>query len=390
MGATEKLRSQLELNRGGSGRLASMEGLRGLAVLLVFLVHFSDLSSDWLRTAELPIPVDCHVQGTSVTAEIACRVGNMGNIGVDLFFVLSGFLIYGGLMRRPQGYRSFMGRRLRRVYPTYLFVLAVYVALALAMPSEGKLPTNPLAALVAIAANVLLLPGIVPVAPIITVSWTLSFEMFFYLTVPGLIRVGRLRERSSAWRSKLFIALALFCTFVVGGLSGAHPRLSMFFAGMLLWEWVTVRSEQATATPDGRRRLDTLGLVALVAAVVAPMFLLSDLLAGFPRLVVLFVGWPVLCAACFCVDGRARRIFSTTPLRWLGNMSYSYYLVHSLVLQGCFELLRKVVPPDGDQPWVWWTLLLPCFAATLVASYAVFVGVEKRFSLRAVTRTMQR
>jgi len=103
MGATEKLRAQLELNRGGSGRLASMEGLRGLAVLLVFLVHFSDLSSDWLRTAELPIPVDCHVQGTSVTSEIACRVGNMGNIGVDLFFVLSGFLIYGGLMRRPQG-----------------------------------------------------------------------------------------------------------------------------------------------------------------------------------------------------------------------------------------------------------------------------------------------
>jgi len=122
--------------------------------------------------------------------------------------------------------------------------------------------------------------------------------------------------------------------------------------------------------------------------VVAPMFLLSDLLAGFPRLVVLFVGWPVLCAACFCVDGRARRIFSTTPLRWLGNMSYSYYLVHSLVLQGCFELLRKVAPPDGNQPWVWWTLLLPCFAATLVASYAVFVGVEKRFSLRAVTRTI--
>ena len=382
MGVTEKLRSQLELNRGGSGRLASMEGLRGLAVLLVFLVHFSDLSSDWLRTVEVPIPVACHLQGASVTSELACRIGNMGNIGVDLFFVLSGFLIYGGLMQRPQGYRSFMARRLRRVYPTYLFVLAVYVALALAMPSQGKLPTSPLAALGAIAANVLLLPGIVPVAPIITVSWTLSFEMFFYLTVPGLIRVGRLRDRTSAWRSKLFVGLALFCTFVVGGLSGAHPRLSMFFAGMLLWEWVTTRSEAATATPEGRRRLDALGLAALVVAVVAPMFLLSDLLAGFPRLVVLFVGWPVLCAACFCVDGRARHLFSTTPLRWLGNMSYSYYLIHSLVLQGCFEVLRKVVPPTGHQPWVWWTMLLPFFVVTLVVSYVLFVGVEKRFSLR--------
>ena len=383
MEVTERLRSQLELNRGGSGRLASMEGLRGLAVLLVFLVHFSELSSDWLRTVELPIPAECHLAGTSFTSEVACRVGNMGNIGVDLFFVLSGFLIYGGLMRRPQAYRPFMARRLRRVYPTYLFVLAVYVVLALAMPSEGKLPTRPLEAVGAVLANVLLLPGIVPVAPIITVSWTLSFEMFFYLTVPGLIAVARLRDRTSAWRSRLFVALAVLFTFVVGGLSGAHPRLSMFFAGMLLWEWVTTRSEAATATPEGRRRLDLLGLVALAVAVVAPMFLLSDLLAGLPRLVVLFVGWPVLCAACFCTDGRARRVFSTTPLRWLGNMSYSYYLVHSLVLQGCFELLRRAVPPTGQQPWVWWTLLLPCFGATLVVSYALFVGVERRFSLRA-------
>ncbi|MFM7062187.1 MAG: acyltransferase family protein [Actinomycetes bacterium] len=381
MEVTERLRAQLELRRGGSGRLASMEGLRGLAVLLVFLVHFSELSSDWLRTVEIPFPAECRLAGTSATSEIACRVGNMGNIGVDLFFVLSGFLIYGGLMRRPQAYRPYMARRLRRIYPTYLVVLAVYVVLALAMPSEGKLPSSPAAAAAAVLANVLLLPGIVPVAPIITVSWTLSFELFFYLTVPGLIAVAHLRERSSAWRTRLFVALALLCTFVVGGLSGAHPRLSMFFAGMLLWEWTTTRAESATATPEGRRRLDTLGLVALVVAVVAPMYLLSDLLAGFPRLVVLFVGWPVLCAACFYADGRAQRMFSVTPLRWLGNMSYSYYLVHSLVLQGCFELLRRVVPPTGQQPWVWWALLLPCFAATLVVSYLLFVGVERRWSL---------
>jgi peptidoglycan/LPS O-acetylase OafA/YrhL len=66
-------------------------------------------------------------------------------------------------------------------------------------------------------------------------------------------------------------------------------------------------------------------------------------------------------------------------------MSYSYYLIHSLVLQGCFELLRQVVPPNGHQPWVWWTLLLPFFVVTLVVSYALFVGVEKRFSLRRIS-----
>ena len=366
--ATDRLRSQVELGRGGSGRLASMEGLRGLAVALVFLVHFSDLSAPWVESSPL-------------TGAFAARVGNSGNIGVALFLVLSGFLIYGNLMDRPQAYRPYARRRLRRVYPTYLFVLALYVALSLALPSHSKLPSGAAAIVGAVIANVLLLPGIIPVAPIITVAWTLSYEVFFYLTVPLLISGLNLRERTSTWRVRLFVGLSAVTAVAGAAISGSHPRLAMFFAGMILWEWITSRSHEFTNNPQQAQRLDLAGLGALVVAVIAPMVLLSEIAGGGPRLIVLWVAWPVLCAACFCVDGRASRLFSWTPLRWLGNISFSYYLIHSLVLQGFFEAVRKVVDPTGQQAWVWWGLMIPAFVLTVGAALGLFIAVERRYSL---------
>jgi len=345
-----------------------MEGLRGLAVALVFLVHFSDLSAPW-------------VASSSWTGAFAARVGNASNIGVDLFFVLSGFLIYGNLMDRPQAYRPYARRRLRRVYPTYLFVLALYVALSLALPSQSKLPSGAAAIVGAVIANVLLLPGIIPVAPIITVAWTLSYEVFFYLTVPLLISGLNLRERTSAWRVRLFVGLSATTAVAGAAISGSHLRLAMFFAGMILWEWITSRSQEFTYNAQKAQRLDQAGLGALVVAVIAPMVLLSGIAGGGPRLIVLWVAWPVLCAACFCVDGRARRLFSWTPLRWLGNISFSYYLTHSLVLQGFFEALRKVVDPTGQQAWVWWGLMIPAFVLTVGAALGLFIAVERRYSL---------
>ena len=191
MRTTVWLRDQLELGRRGAGRLASMEGLRGLAVVLVFLVHYSDLVTPW-------------VEDSGPVALLARRVGDAGNIGVDLFFVLSGFLIYGGLMRREQAWRPFVRRRLRRLYPTFLVVLAAYTVLAIAIPTASDVfPTDPAAIAPFLVVNALLLPGIIPVEPFITVTWSLSYEVFFYLTVPAFITGLHLRTRSETDRWRL-------------------------------------------------------------------------------------------------------------------------------------------------------------------------------------------
>jgi len=369
MGGSTWWRGQLELGRGGPSRLASMEGLRGFAVLLVFLVHYSDLIMPWVGVAD-------------VTGSLARRIGDAGNVGVDLFFVLSGFLIYGNLMDREQAYRPFIRRRLRRLYPTFLVVLGAYVVLAIAIPSASpEFPRNPIGMVPYLGFNALLLPGIVPVDSFITVAWSLSYEVFFYLTVPVFISRLHLRERDSHRRVRLLRWCALGTLLLGGLISGTHPRLCMFFGGMLLWEWLRFRWPQEQDDPDRVRSLDRLSSWALVAAIVAAVVLSGTFLQGLPRVAAMLVLWPVLCAGCFAVDGRMRRWFSWTPIRYLGNISYSYYLVHSLVLQGCFLLLERIWPPGGTAGWAYWAFLLPCFALTVVGALGLFLVVEKPFSL---------
>ena len=125
----------------------------------------------------------------------------------------------------------------------------------------------------------------------------------------------------------------------------------------------------------------TITPATLVAAIVAAVVLSGTFLQGLPRVAAMLVLWPVLCAGCFAVDGRMRRWFSWTPIRYLGNISYSYYLVHSLVLQGCFLLLERIWTPGGTAGWAYWAFLLPCFALTVVGALGLFLVVEKPFSL---------
>lgn len=371
------LRDRLELSRGGADRLASMEGLRGLAVLLVFMVHYTDRVLPW-------------IEGTWVEG-FASRVGDAGNSGVDLFFVLSGFLIYGNLMRREQAYRPFVRRRLRRIYPTFLVVLAAYVVVSFAIPSESKLPGSLAEIPPYLLFNALLLPGIIPVPAFITVAWSLSYEVFFYLTVPILITRLNLRERTEQWRWRFFVRLALGLVLLGGVISGAHPRMSMFVGGMLLWEWLTYRWPRQADDPEAVRKVDRWSTVALVVGVLSLFVLPGDFAFNLPRVVVLLVAWPVLCAGCFAVDRRCRRWFSWTPLRLLGNVSYSFYLVHSLVLQAfAFGLKQVWPPPSGGAGWLWFVALVPAFAASVAASIMLFLAVEKPLSLSKTERRLMK
>jgi peptidoglycan/LPS O-acetylase OafA/YrhL len=99
---------------GQGDRMLSMEGLRGLAVTLVFFVHYEALFGGRISP------------GTAL-AGAARFLDIVGRTGVDLFFVLSGYLIYGAVMRMRQsngGYARFMRRRVERIYPTFLVMLA--------------------------------------------------------------------------------------------------------------------------------------------------------------------------------------------------------------------------------------------------------------------------
>lgn len=337
-----------------------MEGLRGFAVLLVFLVHYASVTSPWV------LPGD-------VTAVVFELVHDIGQAGVDLFFVLSGQLIYSHLIRKPQPFGPYFMRRLWRIYPTFLFVFALYVLLCFALPGQNKLPAEAGPAALYLLQNLLLLPGLLPIDPLITVAWSLSYEVFYYLAMPGVIAIAALRRRSPEARMVVVSGL-LLVGLAAAALWGGPVRMALFLAGVLVAEATQrlPRSRVGTAAA-----LPALAAVAGVMALPMPGPALQAL-----RTVVLCGAFFILCVACFGSPGTAvARTFGFTPLRWLGNMSYAYYLIHGLTLNALFIGVAMFVPP-GDQTPVALAMLLPAFVVTLAVAAALFLLLEKPFSLR--------
>lgn len=356
------LTQRFELSRGGgASNVRPMEGLRGFAVFLVFLVHFVTLVRPWISEGSgfLVFEKSLHA---------------IGNTGVDLFFVLSGYLIYGSLISRRQHFLRFMSRRIQRIYPAFVAVFAVYVLLSFVLPEKDKLPAAAAERVVYLVQNFLLLPGIFPIDPIITVAWSLSYEMFYYLAIPLVVVLFRLRERTAGFRVAFFLSIA-FVAAIYCAANGGHIRLIMFISGIVLHE-----AMKSPRVPSPR------GFFALM--VLAAGLLLCTLVTGTGaggsvlKICTLFVTFFVLCLTCFRnPSGWLPSSFAWTPLRWLGNMSYSYYLLHGLTLKAGFLALSTVLSGASHGAWLFWVLLPPMFALTVVTASTLFLLVERPFSL---------
>ena len=362
-GLARWLQDRFELARGGElANVRPMEGLRGFAVLLVFFVHYQSLSQPW------------H-QNHGMAGLLLGQLHHVGHAGVDLFFVLSGYLIYGTLIDRQQSFWPYMGRRVRRIYPTFLAVLAVYLLIFALRPALSKLPAQVPEAALYILQNLLLLPGLLPITPIIVVAWSLSYEMFFYIVMPLVIAACGLRSRSSGGRVVFFVGM-LGVGLVLAALapSPVPVRLGLFIAGVILYELL----RRPPAQP-----LSPLWAVVALAAVAAVMLMpMPGTARQALRMAVLGLAFGLLCFVCFAQpQGLAGRLFGWLPLRWLGNMSYSYYLIHGLALHLFFAVALKLKPPPDEGLWAL-LLLLPAFAWTLGVSAVLFLCCELPLSLR--------
>jgi exopolysaccharide production protein ExoZ len=338
------------------GRLLPMEGLRGIAVALVFFVHYGSQLGD--------------AYGLTLPA-VGRALQGLGNIGVDLFFVLSGYLIYGSQLRRHRPYAGFLLRRVQRIYPAFLVVLALQLLAVALSASSGGLPRDGWDRALLLAANLALLPGLFDIQAIVIVAWSLSYEMAFYISLPLVLALTGMRRWSPAAR----IAALLGAVAVTQLLEWRHGRMGMFGCGMLLVETL--------ALTQGRLRdarwLDAPALVAVPACLA---LLLADP-SGPLRFAALFLGSFALCAAGFARQGVTARLLSVTPLRWLGNISYSYYLLHGLVLAALFVALRPAAPLlralGGEASY--WLLLVPSFLLTVAGSAVLYLLVERPFSI---------
>lgn len=337
----------------GDARLLAMEGLRAFAVLLVFLQHYS-------------VQLITYFTPSGFLRDAAVAIRSYGNVGVELFFVLSGYLIYGALIRRPS-FVKFMRRRMQRIYPAYLVVLGCCVAVELLM-GTGPIPHEAWPATAYLFANLLLLPGLFPIDPVFTVAWTLSYEMFFYFAVSALVVTAHLDRCSRTVRVGVILFLAmLLLTTAAAGVPYTPYRMLPFFAGMLLFEVGDLKTTQA---------LTALGLLAPFTAFLAKPVLHLPVFDSYLAAELLYTTtFFLLCFACFRTGNMAYRLFSWAPLRWLGNISYSYYLTHGFAVTACMVLAAKFTSH------LTMSFAVPVFAATLLPSTILYLWIEKPYSL---------
>lgn len=385
MAIATKLRDLYQLS-DEQQRLIPMEGLRGIAVLLVFFVHFHALFGSYASIH----PIFEWLSGF---------LGNIGNTGVDLFFVLSGLLIYGILLRRRVSYFKFIRRRLERIYPTFLTVFLLYLLLSVIFRDESKIHGPFLSACLYVLANALLLPGIFAVTPIITVAWSLSYEFFFYLIIPVVVWLTRMRTWKRAARVAFFSGVWLLYILYAFTLPRSQVRLLMFIAGILTYEamdsvWLKDKLTRRGEIVAICTFLASLAFVYLYDARPQLLGFLPGLTAGktvLPgidtfqgpyKVIVLSISCAMLAFYSFEFDGLLKAFFSWTPLRCLGNMSYSYYLIHGLALHAVAVIAYSIVP-EGHPSLPLFLLALPLgFAVTWIASSCLFLFVEKPISLR--------
>ena len=338
-----------------AGRISSVEGTRALAATLVFLFHMGAVRA--LRP-----------ESGSVWVALYSLLHALGPLGTNCFLVISGCFVYRSLMHSPVSYSGFLRRRALRIYPLFLIVLSLYVVLSLCFPSTSRLPHDPLRAVIYVVANAALLPGLLPITPIITVSWTLSYIFAFYLVSPLLVRSARLCRLPRLQRCAILAVLAAGSRGL-GAVNLDSSRVPFFFVGMLVWEmtdWFQRRERKPAWLPQ----------VMLATAAAAAVFYASGLRILDAGLV------PVLCLLCFCFcafggHSGLSRLLASRPLRLFGGMSYSFYLTHGLTLNFFDEIAGPRISGlfgHSALAWLWYPV---CFAAATVVAAAFFLLFER-------------
>lgn len=345
-------------------RFLYLQYLRGAAALLVVYFHAVIRSTHELGPG-LPLPI-------------------IGAAGVDIFFVLSGFVISISIAARPLAPAEFFRRRLIRIVPLYWTCTSAVVLIALVMPHWLRAtvldPLHVLASYLFIPwhnpAAIAGIAGVDLLSPVLVPGWTLNYEMLFYtvfawamLFTPEhrtmLIVVTLSAISLSCFLARNYVPAAAFYSpahlfeFVAGLLLAERFRMGGFRFGVMAWLIVIAGS-----------------VGCLVFLEYNPSLSAPDA-AGF----ILAVAAAAIVATAVSLESHGKLLVSEIGRR-LGDASYAIYLTHVFVVAILAVVLRYASPVLGPEGGA---ALQFCYVlACIVLSSAVGLCIHRWFDMPAM------
>lgn len=350
-----------------------LTGLRFLACLFVFAVH---------------LPAWAMPQNATFEAIAAIVIGQ-ANIVMPFFFMLSGFVlihVYGARVadagsdiQPPRlnraGLADFLARRVARLFPPHLLCLALILPLSF---WAGAVEPGPLLAHLTLTQT--LVPDIAYYGAFNTPSWAMSTEFIFSLCfAPMLLILLPLGERARLALLALCLIAPLLAAAALSaaGMSGSFllyinpfARLAEFAAGALLyllWQ---------------RYRWKLPGLhweLLAFAACAAIMIFTIDLPPAFRY-------WPIFMPATLFLiavfaegSGKLSRFFASDTMRFLGRVSFAFYLVHFVVIS--YAGLTPLSAIAETSPWRW-SIIPLLLLTTFLCALPIHYGFERKIEPR--------
>lgn len=296
----------------------------------------------------------------------------LGEAGVDLFFVLSGFVMVHvtGASETPG---EFLGKRVGRIVPLYWVATTLAIALVLIMPTALQRADLSLASVIASYAFIPYPDGAGILQPILFVGWTLNYEMSFYVLFAAAL-VFPQRWRVLAVMGLIAFLLVAARTAPIGTLSDFYGQFIILeFAAGCAIAWAL--RQPAVSAVVARTPIWPLmvlsGFAFIGAAMMEPTFESRAFWYGLPAI-----------AMVFAVAGQDlhRKPVRSSILGTLGDASYSAYVLHPLILAVLGAVILKVT----GQSWLGGAMFaLSSLAATMIAA-AISLRLLERPANRAV------
>lgn len=290
--------------------IPQLDGVRGMAILLVLL---------------------CHAEGYRLIS--LHRWGQKGWMGVDLFFVLSGFLITGILADakdKPHFFRNFYGRRALRIWPVYsAVILGTYLLLRYQVLPESVRAFSwfPYAVLVQ---NFSTAAGFHALGP----TWSLAIEEHFYLFWPLLVK--RLRSLSLVHVLILIVVISPVARYA--GLALGLNQFQLYkltllrLDGLAMGGLIALWLRAPSFTIERLRKASWLAL--MIGVPLSIMLVPPDAIQETPNVITMTL-ISLMCAGILGLalvasqtGGIGGKLLALAPLRYLGKISYSLYLIH--------------------------------------------------------------